>query len=205
MSPRPLPNPRRARGFSLLEALVTLVIVALIVTLLMQALRQSLDLRSRILRHQSETRVASLQEHWFRDSVGGAIADLPDAFGRTQGSADSLELVTLEPVAADGVSRVRWWLEPVQGGAALHYSDPASPDITVVPGPLREARLRYLGSDGQWTDTWAPVEGDLVELPRMVWLSALTADGNLDWMVPVIADPALAPLLRLDDNGNDGL
>src|SRR5690606_27094393 len=144
------------RGFTLLEALVTLVIVALIVTLLMQALQQSLDLRTRLLRHQSETRVAALQEQWFRESVAGVMADLPDAFGRMEGRVDSLALVTLEPVGTDGVARVRWWLEPVDGGHALHYADPEWEDITVVPGPLDQARFEYLTPDGTWADRWLP-------------------------------------------------
>lgn len=195
----------RPRGFTLLEALVTLVIVALIVTLLMQALQQSLDLRVRLLRHQSETRVASLQEHWFRESVAGAMADLPDAFGRMEGRADSLALVTLQPVGASGIARVRWWLEPVDGGHALHYADPDWEDITVVPGPLDGARFEYLEPDGKWTDRWIPEAGDRIVLPRMVRLRASTAEGNLDWMVPILADPGLPIMLRPLDPGGVGL
>ena len=195
----------RARGFTLLEALVTLVIVALIVTLLMQALQQSLDLRVRLLRHQSEARVASLQEHWFRESVAGAMADLPDAFGRMEGRADSLALVTLQPVGMRGVARVRWWLEPVDGGHALHYADPAWEDITVIPGPLDEARFEYLAPGGEWTDQFLPEADDLIVMPRMVRLRARTADGSVDWMVPVLADPRLPILLRPLDPGTVGL
>lgn len=204
---RPAIPHRRAggRGFTLLEALVTLVIVALIVTLLMQALQQSLDLRVRLLRHQSEARVAGLQEQWFRESVAGAVADLPDAMGSMQGRPDSLALVTLEPVAAQGVARVRWWLEPVDGGHALHYADAEWEDITVVPGPLDQARFHYLGPDGNWTDRWEPGADDAIVLPRLVRLSAVTADGQLEWWVPLLADPRVPLMLRPLDPGASGL
>lgn len=195
----------RPRGFTLLEALVTLVIVALIVTLLMQALQQSLDLRVRLLRHQSETRVATLQEQWFRESVAGVVADLPDAFGRMEGQAATLSLVTLQPVGARGVARVRWWLEPVPGGHALHYADPEWEDITVIPGPLAGARFEYLAPAGGWSDRWMPEPGEHIVLPRMVRLRADTADGQLDWLVPVLADPALPVMLRPLDPAAGGL
>lgn len=202
---RAIVGPGLPRGFTLLEALVTLVIVALIVTLLMQALQQSLDLRARLLRHQSEARVANLQEHWFRESVAGAMADLPDALGHMEGRPDSLALVTLQPVGTRGVARVRWWLEPVDGGHALHYADPEWEDIAVIPGPLDEARFQYLAADGEWTDRWQPKAGDAVVLPRMVRLTAATADGVLDWMVPVLADPKYPIMLRPLDPGTVGL
>ena len=123
----------------------------------------------------------------------GQMADaLPDAFGRMEGEADSLALVTLQPVGTRGVARVRWWLEPVDGGHALHYADPEWEDMTVIPGPLDQARFQYLGADGVWTDRWQPGKDDPVVLPRMVRLSATTADGVLDWWdnCPLVANKA---------------
>lgn len=190
-----------ARGFSLLEALVTLVIVALIVTLLMQALSQSLNLRARLVRHQGLAQVAMLQEQWFRESVGSAMPDLPDGLGAMRGAADEIELVSLQPLNGEGIAHVAWRLVPVPGGMALHYSDPDWPDMVVVPGPLREAGFEYLGADGEWRDEWAPPPGDEVALPRLVRLSALTADGELDWWVPVLADPVRPVMLRPLDPG----
>lgn len=190
---------RPAPGFSLLEAIVTMVIVALIVTLLMQALGQSLNLRGRLLRHERQATVAALQEQWFRDTVATALSDLPDGFGRMAGTADTLELVTPRPLGGGELQRVRWFLRPVPGGMALHYADATWPDLAVIEGPLLDAGFAYLDGAGDWHSEWAPKADSQEVLPRIVRLQALTATGDLHWLVPVAADPAPPRFLRPED------
>ena len=190
------PLRRRPQGFSLLEAIVTLVIVALIVTLLMQALGQSLDLRERLLRHQRLATVGALQEQWFRDTVSSAMADLGDGMGRMAGSADTLELVTSGPLGDGGLQRVKWSLQPTDdGGLALHYADGTFPDL-VVAGPLIDARFAYSEDGREWSDRWEPEDTADDVLPRLVRLQASTATGELDWLVPIAANPRVPVYLR---------
>jgi hypothetical protein len=193
----------RSRGFSLLEAIVTLVIVALIVTLLMQALAQSLDLRGRLLRHQQLATVASLQEQWFRETVSSSMADLGDGLGRMAGSDDTLELVTSGPLGDGGLQRVKWWLQPVPGGLALHYADSTWDDLVVVAGPLRDASFAYLDGALEWSERWEPEAEAKDVLPRMVRLQANTATGELQWLVPIAANPRVPGYLR-PQNAADG-
>ncbi|MDQ2702910.1 MAG: hypothetical protein M3Y70_08920 [Pseudomonadota bacterium] len=201
---------RAASGFTLLETIVTLVVVALIVVVLMQALQQALGLRTRLLRHERDTRMSALQEQWFRDSVSSAIADLPDALGRMDGSPESLELVSAAPLSGHGLGRIRWTLQPVDGGHALEYSDEDWPALPVVRGPLRDARFAYMDAEGEWHDEWKP--GDEapredpataagVELPRMVRLQATTTTGELLWLVPILAAPEPTGFLRPEELG----
>lgn len=197
-------RPRSVRGFSLLEAIVTLVIVALIVTLLMQALGQSLDLRARLLRHQRLATVASLQEQWFRETVSSAMGDLSDGLGRMAGTTDRLELVTPGPLGDGGLQRVKWWLQPVEGGQALHYADSTWPDLVVVAGPLQEAGFTYLDGAQEWSDLWEPEAGAVEILPRMVRLQARTATGEMHWLVPIAANPRQPGYLR-PQSAADGL
>jgi hypothetical protein len=183
----------------LLEAIVTLVIVSLIVAVLMQALGQSLNMRTRLLRYQREARVATLQEQWFRDTVGSALSDLPDALGRMDGSAGVLELVTVAPLGGGGLQRIRWSLQPVVGGYALHYRDATWEDIVVVAGPLQDAALAYLDHEGRWQREWKPAGDAEFVLPKMVRLEAATTAGTLLWLVPIAADPAPPTLLRPEE------
>jgi prepilin-type N-terminal cleavage/methylation domain-containing protein len=205
---------RRSAGFTLLETIVTLVIVSLIVVVLMQALQQALGLRTRLLRHERETRTATLQEQWFRDSVAAAVADLPDALGQADGSATSLTLVSAAPLSAPGIARVDWSLRPVDGGYALDYAEAGGAPITVLPGPLAHAAFDYLDDEGHWSGEWkvqpedvqapvndmAPVELP-PQLPRMVRLQADTAGGHLLWLVPIVAEPRPPAILRPEEFG----
>lgn len=185
----------RARGFTLLEALVTLVIVALIVAALMQALTQTLAMRTTLIRYQRATRAAALQEMWFRESVGGAVADLHDGYGPLQGGARALEVPTLSPLSTGGLVRAEWRLDPVRGGVALVYRDPRVGDLVVLPGPLREASFQYMAADADWRSDWDPsADGDA--LPRAVRLRASGVAADIDWIVPILAVPRPPAFLR---------
>ncbi len=208
-------GPRRAAGFTLLETLVTLVIVSMIVVVLMQALRHSLALRTRILQHGQAARMDALQEQWFRDTVHGALADLPDGLGAMNGGPAGLELVSAAPLSGAGVAKIRWSLREGEAGMALFYDDARWQDLVVLPGPLRDARFEYLGADGTWQAEWTqpPVAAVLPfddpgvtpppidSLPRMVRLTATTATGELAWLVPIPAHVQPPPMLRIEESG----
>lgn len=195
---------RRAGGFTLLEMVVTLVIVSMLVAILMQALSHSLNLRTRLLRLQGEARTDLLQEAWFRETVSAAQADLDDASGGMEGKPDELAYATPMPLVAAGMSRVRWWLATDGAATSLHYSDPGAPDLVLVSGPLRDASFAYLDHAGQWHDTWKPGPEDPERLPRLVRFEATTAKGKLYWLVPLLADPMPMDLMRPDEFMRNG-
>lgn len=189
---------RYSRGFTLLEAIVTLVIVSLIVTLLMQALAQSLDMRTRLLRFERQARIGMLQEQWFRDTVSSAMPDMGSAFGYMEGSAESLELVSAHPLGS-GLDRIRWSFERTNGGYALHYHDSEWDDLVVMPGPLLDPAFDYLDDKGGWKSEWKPADDLAPGLPKMVRLRARTQAGSsLLWMVPIDTDPRVPSMLRPD-------
>lgn len=209
-------HPSANAGFTLLETIVTLVVVSMIVVVLMQALQQALGLRTRLLRHEREVRTAVLQEQWFRDSVASAVADLPDALGVMDGSADSVSLVTAAPLSGPGVAKVHWSLRPVRGGVSLEYDEAGAAPITVLPGPLRVAAFDYLDADGEWLREWKVPEvaaaaasaNEMVpmevpdQMPRMVRLQATTDAGDtLLWLVPIKAKPRPPQILRPEEYG----
>ena len=188
-------------GFTLLEVLVTMVIMALLVTLLTQALQQSLRMRERMQQHQRSTRVESLQEQWFRDTVGSAVADLPDALGFMGGDAESIEVLTSAPLDAMGLQRIRWSLKAVDGGHALHYSGSSLRDTVVIRGPLRDAKFLYLDDEGKWLQEWSPEAGDKFALPRAVRFKADSDAGQLFWLVPIIVEREVPKSMRLKELG----
>lgn len=200
---RPALPPRPASGFTLLETLVTLVVVAMITALLMQALGFSLGIRERLLRHQAIVRVSALQEQWFRDSVSAAAADLADGLGAAQGSSEQFSLVSADPLGGAGLRRIVWALAPRDDGLALVYRDDGGAELEIIPGPLLQARFDYLGQAGAFVPDWAPDAADkrAPVLPRLVRLQAQTTRGELLWLAPLISDPVPSLLLRPDADG----
>ena len=189
----------RQRGFTLLETVVTLVVVSMLVAMLMQALSHALSLRSRMARVQAEARLDFLQEAWFRETVASTQADLDDAMGGMEGTREELAYATPMPLVANGMSRVRWWLQREGGATALHYSDPDAPDLTIVRGPLEDASFAYLDHEGRWHDQWKPAPEDRQRLPKLVRFQARTAKGELFWLVPLLADPIPLDMMRPDE------
>jgi prepilin-type N-terminal cleavage/methylation domain-containing protein len=188
---------RRAQaGFTLLEMIVTLVVVSLIVVVLMQALQQALGLRTRLLRFERETRMATLQEEWFRDSVSAAVVDLPDALGPMQGDAAAFAMVSAAPLQGAGPVRIGWALRRDGDGdaQALVYAGAGAAASLRVMGGLHDAAFSYLGADGRWRATWK--QEDSAPLPRMVRLEATTGAGRLLWLVPVASDGRERRILR---------
>lgn len=204
MAGAPTSPRRRAAGFTLLEATVTLVIVSLLMTVLMQALSHSLSLRTRLLRFQGEARIASLQEAWFRETLAGAQVDLADALGPLEGTPESLAYATPSPLVATGLARVRWWIKSDAGGSTLHYADPATADLVVVAGPLRQAAFAYLDREGKWQREWQPEPDGVEPLPRIIRFEAMTTKGALYWLVPLAVDPVPPKSMRLEEAG-DGI
>ncbi len=204
--------PGRQRGFTLLEAIVTLVIVSMLVTALMQVLTSALGIRTRLLHHQETARVAFLQEGWFRDAVASAQIDDSDGSPAFEGKVDALDYIAASPLFANGMGRVRWFLKADgDGGMALHYADAGNDDQVVIPGPLRDAGFSYMGKDQAWTGDWVsdpvapsvfddsgkPASEDPRLLPRLVRFQATTPNGRLYWLVPIEADAALPKLSDL--------
>lgn len=187
---------RRQSGFTLLETIVTLVIVSLIVVVLMQALQQALGLRTRLLRFERETRMATLQEQWFRDSVSSAMVDLPDAFGIAQGDRDGFAMVVAAPLQGAGPARISWALRRDGDAQALVYAGAGTGPLQVVRG-LRDASFAYLDAGGRWHDAWKQEEK--APLPRMVRLEAATASGRLLWLVPIAVDGRERRFLRPEE------
>lgn len=215
-------SPWRVRaqgGFTLLEAIVTLVIVSMLVTVLMNALSQSLSLRTRMLRMQGESRQMLLQEAWFRDSVAGAQPPTQrleaDGFS---GDMDGVAFISAAPLMASGSVQVAWRLvRDADGQVALHYQDPAVGDLVVVPGPLHDAGFAYLAEgdaapwESQWQSTKPEKASRLAEkgsgvVPRLVRFQATTEAGRrLHWLVYLPANLRASDRINIEEGGDAGI
>ncbi len=204
-----------ARGFSLLEVLVTLVILSMIATVMMQSLSQVLDLRERMLRNERDARIAGLEERWFRESIGAAVADLPDGAGAFRGDARSMRFLGLDPLDGAGLAVVEWRIEAVPTGTQLEQRQGRK--AWRLQG-VHDAKtgFRYLDAAGRWQSRWPPAaESDEVPaasaslrevLPQAVAIGSgegFSADGLL-WVADIGASAGLPLPLRVRLEGLDG-
>lgn len=213
------PRTRMQQGFTLLEAIVTLVIVSMLVTVLMSALSQSLSVRTRMLRMQGESRQMLLQEAWFRDSFAGAQPPTQDreedAFS---GTPEEVSFVSAAPLTANGSVRIAWRLvRDVDGSATLHYMDPVAGDLVVVPGPLRDAGFAYLaeGDAAQWAANWQSTAPEAASrlaekgsgvLPSLVRFQAITGTGRrLHWLVYLPANLRASDRTNIEEGSDVGI
>ena len=192
----------RHRGFSLLEALVTLAIVALVAGLCMQARLQVMALRERVLRHDRDARTSALHERWFRDSVGASLPDLPRGVARFEGDGEGFRFLTASPLQGSGVASAGWRVRDDGTERALEYRQ-AGESWEVPVGPFVEARFTYQAADGRWHPSWPRRETPAEVLPRTVRLAAVGASGRrLEWSASVDGASSLPPLLLMDEVPN---
>jgi len=193
----------RARGFSLLEAMVTLVVLALVATLLMQSLAHVLSLRERLLRHERDARVQALHEQWFRDSVAAAVADLAGERPAFVGDATGMAFLSLDALRSGSAATVAWRVEEIDDRRKLVYVEGGEQWMLLGDG-LRAGRFAYLDAGGHWHDAWPLEERPDEVLPRAVRLDIEEADGTRDWRAHVGAAPGLPPVLANRVRNFDG-
>lgn len=188
----------KARGFSLLEAMVTLVIVSFVATILAQSLVHLLALRERVRDHDAAARAGLLHERWFRDTVSAAIADELGMPGAFEGGPDWVRLQTQNPLRGDGIDVVEWRLAGAPGQKTLEYTQ-GGQSWVVVAGRWQEPRFRFLDRKGRWHDAWPVADAKGEYLPRAVSLEAEANSGPTTWLVAMAADGSLPMVLRIQE------
>ena len=210
-------NIRRARatasGFTLLEMLVVLVLVALVVGLLFEGLGRVADLRLRLARHLDSALDSAIVASWFRSSVTAMLPDQDGATNAFRGGPAEMSGLTLQPLdqPTGAVVAFGWRLapEPSSGLVRLSYrgADGRWREISAWPGS--GARFLYAGPDGEWREEWPPplgagrtplgrvVEMRQPQLPRFVRLEG--GSGPEAWSTAAaVAGTTMAPLSVTD-------
>lgn len=212
----------RSHGFTLVEMLVTLVIVGLVSTLLWQALAQVAQLETRLADGRALADPDQLRRAWVQQALAG-IATGPRGTRETVlGTPDTLSSYTTMPPwpQAGGLERMTLKLVPERegGSPAMVLTAQATTSVSSDSGVASaassedrgaalvlwrwsgEGRFEYLAEDGQWLPRWppplstTPTDEVVLRLPLAVRLLGPPTGAVL---VPVLAEPS--PLISRRD------
>lgn len=185
-----------ARGFTLLEMLVVLVIAGMALALTTQALGQYQRAQTRAVASERAGREYRLSEAWFRDSVRGlypaASRDAEAARSTTKlglgdvapvfaGTAQGFTGITLAPVlAGQGIPVAQTWrIVRDRAGIARLELDEEGKSVMLSLPRAGDMRLHYVDPEGKLHDQWPPKLGTWKQLPEVVVLELLPeADGS---------------------------
>jgi prepilin-type N-terminal cleavage/methylation domain-containing protein len=200
-------TPARQRGFTLIEMLVVMMLVALVVGMVFEGLGRVADLRLRLARHLDGALDSAIVGSWFRSSIAALVPDQDGAANAFRGGPAEMSGLTLQPLDQPIGAAVSfaWRLAPDQGRGLIQLSyrgaDGAWREIAAWPGT--GARFLYAGPDGEWQGEWpSPLAGgtrlgQVVELrkpqlPRFVRLDG--GAGPEAWSTAAsIAGTTMAP------------
>ncbi len=162
-----------ARGLTLVELLVVIVIVATTATLVVQGIGQGLALFQRVGTGQQALYRELMQHDWIRQTLAAAA---PPAAGQSAftGGARRILFTSFRPLLApEGIpTAVEWSL--LEDGA-LEYREQGQTVRLTLTRPI--LRFGYEDMAGSWHEQWPPAEAD--GPPRRVRLAAADEDFDI--------------------------
>lgn len=156
-APTGLDRIRRPTGLTLVETLVTFVILGFLTTLILQAVGFFATRYEGVQRVHRASTLETLQQNWFATSVRGLVPGGINA-RRFKGDATFFEGTTLEPLNADsGIPVTARWTISEHG---VDYVESPAPGEAGVVWSVRTAEeglaFEYGDSLGNWHDHWPP-------------------------------------------------
>ncbi len=146
---------RYDQGFSLIEALVALLVLAAIAGIVFELLRGQFDLASRVERKASEVLSTTLERERLRIVVERLVPGWPeDPATVFVGDDKRFGGLTAAAVRSPEVTLSRFSLEIVEASRTLVYRDGSAELILARVGPT--AAFSYLDTGGRWHPRWPP-------------------------------------------------
>ena len=191
---------RRSQGFTLIEILVVMVLVALVSGVLFQALSQAYRLKERFGTELFNVQQGQMAADWYRQSVNGLYPDYPDGDNVFKGSAQEFSGLSTNPLSEDYgvVTPVRWKIQGqrANGVSSLVYVTDKQ-ETPLFSWRSDEARFVYLDDQHEPHDQWPPAVGKFPQLPSQIQVHSKEGREPLR-LVASPMGPA-NPLLRLKD------
>lgn len=198
MSLRPVP--RRAAGFTLIEVLVVMIMLAMISGVLFQALERAYRLQERFGQTLFSVQQGQMVADWYRQTVQGLYPDHPDGANVFEGKQQELTGLSTNPLSDDyGMpTPITWKLrsQPESGTMDLVYADKKK-ETPMMSWRAKEARFVYLDAEQKPHESWPPRLGLFPQLPSQIQIQTEHAGES----IRLVASPMgpTSPSLRIKD------
>ncbi len=158
------------RAFTLIEMLVVMIIVAMVVTLIVQGFGYTLGVYQRVVKNQNNAYQQVFAYHWFTSSLQTQVAMRPKDKG-LEGDARQLTTFTYQPLLARQGLKTRIGWELVDKGSELQlvYRE-ANQQLIVQRWLGATGHFEYMDEKGQWVQRWPLEKSDLQPLSRVIRL-----------------------------------
>jgi len=182
-----LPGGHAQQGLTLLEVLVTLVLVAIVVGVMSEGLFQVARIEQRLQGSQLPAQLQRLHQLWLQQSLEGLMPGAKDSEERFRGGEKELSGVTTVLPADRGMGpqamRLQLRFDAVTGETEVRYSsglaETAQQDAVLAHWPGDRGSWRYLDVKGEWHSQWPPALGVAESLPQLIALDMGGESGPL--------------------------
>lgn len=167
-----MPPSGSQKGFTLLEALVVLMITALVSAVLVQGFGLLLGARTAVQDKLVYVNDAVLEQSLFLEPLRGMVPDYPERPHQFVGGPDRLHGITIRPLQARTGTPVPVTLsisyDAKTNRTALTYQEDNTPAIVIGSWAGRKGAFAYRDVTGDWSNVWPPK--DKPEAPQTPWL-----------------------------------
>lgn len=195
-----MPQRPNQSGFTLVEMLVVLMIVAMVSGILFQALERAYRLQERFGAELFNAQQGQMAADWYRQTVQGLHPDYHDGRNKFQGKSMEFSGLTSNPLSGEyGVpTPIIWKIRNNRqyGSTELVYLEEKQ-ETPILVWHGAGARFIYFDDKQSPHDVWPPPLGLPTQLPRQIQL----VDNSGNEPINIVASPMgpASPLTRLQD------
>lgn len=173
---------RSQRAFTLIEMLVVMIIVAMVVTLIVQGFGYTLGVYQRVVKSQNNAYQQVFAYRWFTTSLQSQVAMRPKDRG-LEGDARQLTTYSLQPLLApQGLkTRIGWHLHEEAGVLRLQYRE-ANQELEIQRWPGASGYFEYMDEQGRWVQHWPLEKSELEPLPKAIRAVVVSGSDVLNYV-----------------------
>jgi len=187
-------------GFTLVEVLVTLVLLGMVGAIVFGSLGQVLDARARLRPYLDQANETALVAAWFRQTVQALLPDYDTGQNRFTATESRFAGLTASPlIGPPGTPTGFAWALKYDASldiSVLEYTEMRSKAIPIARWPGRHGGFGYFDQDHEWRHQWPPAglneASTRPQLPQLVRLQGVPRE-----MLPMlVAAPRASPVSR---------